>query len=523
MTMFAARRLLLAFAWLFTMACSLVAGAYGHKHRARIRALLHAVQDAPVITTNLHMLKVQKIVVPAEGRDGGIAAVGDGILLVNRLGRFWFIDSEKQPHPLPFQVPLNVDELESDPANAKLLYPELFGVKDIAVQEIPGGVRVLASHSHWHSGQSCNTLRVSSLETTREALLSGTAESGTWRTVFETTPCRPLERAPNGSPRVGLGAGGRIAPMPDGGVLLSVGGFDPENELVLQAPQKLDNSYGKTIWIDPAKGTSRIYTIGHRNPQGLAVGSDGRIWLSEHAARGGDELNLLVEAGNYGYPRVAYGTQYDEMSWPLSSRQGRHDEYEKPMFAWVPSIATSQLMVLEGTAFPHWQGDLIVSTLAAQSLYRVRVEDDRAIFVEPIPIGHRIRDIVEAGDGSIVLKTDDNFLVYMTPLDAASAATPTERGAILAANCQACHGMTPESGAGIGPSLWGIVGRPVASVDNFIYSDGLRSVDGRWTPDRLRRFLADPESFAPGTIMQATNSYDDDELSDLISYLQTLR
>jgi cytochrome c2 len=48
-------------------------------------------------------------------------------------------------------------------------------------------------------------------------------------------------------------------------------------------------------------------------------------------------------------------------------------------------------------------------------------------------------------------------------------------------------------------------------------------VDGRWTPDRLRRFLADPESFAPGTIMQATNSYDDDELSDLISYLQTLR
>lgn len=522
MTMLSLKRLALVFAWLVTLVVAMAAGAYGYKHRARIRSLVSSLQNDPVIATNLYTLKVQKLAIPADGRDGGIAQLGDGILFVDRTGSSSWIGPDRSVRPLAVRVPVNVEEFEADPFNADTQYRELFGVKDIALQTIPGGVRLLASHSHWNTAEECNTLRVSSLEATEQQLMSGVSASE-WRLLFETQPCRPLEETSDGSHRIGLGAGGRVAPLPDGSVLLTVGGFDPENEMVLQAPQSPDNSYGKSIRIDPVSGESGIYTIGHRNPQGLAVASDGRVWLSEHAARGGDELNLLVEGKNYGYPLVAYGTQYDAMEWPLSAQQGRHEGYDKPMFVWVPSIGISQLIVLENDGFPHWRGDLIVSSLAGQSLYRVRVEEGRAIFSEPIPVGHRIRDIVEAADGSIVLKTDDNFLIYLTALSAATASTPAERGALLAAQCQSCHATTSAGGNGIGPSLWNVVDRPIASAEGFQYSPALRAVDGRWTHAALRSFLADPSSFAPGTTMQLATSFDAGQIENIIAYLETLK
>jgi cytochrome c2 len=505
-----------------TMMGALVTGAYGHKYRQQIRALISSVQNSPTITTNLYTLRIEKLAVPADGRDGAIAAVKDGLLMSDRLGKLWFIDANKTLRSLSTVVPINAAEFQADAFNENTLYPELFSVKDLAVQEIAGGLRVLASHSHWYPDKRCNTMRVSSLETTESALLSGGGPSE-WRTLFETAPCRPLEPSGEGMQRMGLGSGGRIVPMPDGSLLVSVGGFDPENELVLEAPQDPENWYGKTILIDPASGAPRIFTLGHRNPQGLTASSDGQVWLTEHGARGGDELNQLHDGGNYGYPRVAYGTQYESMAWPLSATQGRHEGYDKPMFAWTPSIGVSQLIVLKGAAFPYWQGDLMVSSLATQSLYRVRIEDGRVIFVEPISIGHRIRDILETADGSLVLKTDDNFLVFITPLTAETAATPVERGAALSATCQSCHSLSPEGGNAIGPALWGIVGRPVASVDGYGYSAALRETGGRWTAERLRSFLADPNAFAPGTTMQLSSPYQDEQLADLISYLRTLR
>ncbi|HET9440590.1 MAG TPA: PQQ-dependent sugar dehydrogenase [Longimicrobiales bacterium] len=523
MKKFSARKILLGFAWLITTVSALGAGAYGHKYRSQIRAMFNSMGPSAAITTNLHLLKVEKLVIPAEGRDGGIAVLGDGLLLINRLGKSWYVDGARTLRPLDLQVPVNTAEFEADPYNKKTILHELFGVKDIAVQAIPSGIRVFATHSHWNREQQCNTLRVSMVETTTDKLLAGGAGIGTWRLLFETTPCLALEKTPEGGQRLPLGAGGRLEPLADGAVLLTVGGFDPETELVKNAPQKPDNSYGKTLRIDPVTGESRIFTLGHRNPQGLAVSRDGRIWMTEHAARGGDELNLLGESKNYGYPHVSYGTQYEEMTWPLSNQQGRHEGFEKPMYVWTPSIGISQLIVLSKATFPTWQGDLIVSSLGGLSLYRVRVEDNRTIFAEPIPIGHRIRDIVEAANGAIVLKTDDNFLVYLMPLDAATAATPLERGTVLAATCQACHSMTNDGGARIGPSLWNIAGRQVASEGGFEYSAALQAVKGRWTPEMLQRYIANPSEFAPGTTMQIGTAYSEAELADLVAYLQTLK
>ena len=86
---------------------------------------------------------------------------------------------------------------------------------------------------------------------------------------------------------------------------------------------------------------------------------------------------------NYGWPYVTYGTDYGQKTSRWSKFQGRHDGYNRPVFAWVPSIATSNLIQVEGFS-PEWDGDLLVSSLKQRSLYRIRYRENRVIFVEPI-------------------------------------------------------------------------------------------------------------------------------------------
>jgi len=477
---------------------------------------------------------MQRIAVPAEGRDGGIAPLGDGALLVSRNGQSWFVDQAKELHSLQLRIPVNVEEFESDPFNADTVSHERFGVKDILVESGSFGVRILASHIHWYPERDCYVLRVSGFETTYDKLVSAASGDESWRTLMETTPCRSLNVLKGGKRAVTLGAGGRLVALSENEFLLSVGGFGPESEAIeggkeSEVTDSENDSYGKTILFDFSDGDPHIYTRGHRNPQGLAVGSDARVWLTEHGPQGGDELNQLVEGLDYGWPHVTYGTEYEMMTWPGNPQQGRHEAFEKPMFAWVPAIGISQLQVIEKNAFPNWHGDLLVSSLKSMSLFRVRIEDDRVKFVEPMAIGHRIRDIAELANGAILLKTEDNFLVYLEPAlgeTMGGAGASSARGEILATQCQGCHSLAEDGVASIGPSLWGVVGRRIASAEGFPYSDGLKAARqrvarGRWTTDTLRTFLKDPQSFAPGTTMEVTAQYSEAQISDLIAYLET--
>jgi cytochrome c2 len=521
------RVVLVLLVWLVSLAAAFRVGAFAYKYRANLRAFLRSRQPSQIVATNLYNVRLEALSIPAEGRDGGIAALGDGVLFVNRQGRSWFADRDRSIRPLSLQVPINVAEFEADPYNANTILRDRFAVKDILVQPVADGVRILASHNHWHADRDCYALRVSSIHTRLESLLEGSGD-GDWSTVFETSPCRPLTDAPDGKRRnPTLGAGGRLALLPDGTLLVTVGQFGPEALTSDPEPDDPNSSYGKTILVDLATGQSRIFTRGHRNPQGLTVAADGRIWLTEHAARGGDELNRLLDGRDYGYPNVSYGTEYESMVWRHNPVQGRHEGYEKPRYAWIPSIGISQLVSVERDAFPYWKGDLLVSSLASESLYRVRIEEERTVLVEPLSIGHRVRDIIETAAGGIVLKTDDNFLVFLDPVSATGAGSttlsPAERGQVLSAQCQGCHTFTRDGAEGIGPNLWRIVGRDIAGGRDFEYSEALRTMAGDWTEESLRRFLADPGRFAPGTTMQSTATYTEQQLSDLIAYLGTLR
>ena len=122
-------------------------------------------------------------------------------------------------------------------------------------------------------------------------------------------------------------------------------------------------------------GRPEIWSYGHRNPQGLVVHpGTGDVWITEHGPQGGDELNRVVAGTNYGWPIVGYGVNYRT---GLAIHEGTMREgVESPTHFWVPSIATSGLMIYTGDQFPEWRGDIFAGGLAGQQVARLSMNDD---------------------------------------------------------------------------------------------------------------------------------------------------
>jgi aldose sugar dehydrogenase len=167
-----------------------------------------------------------------------------------------------------------------------------------------------------------------------------------------------------------------------------------------------------------------IYSYGHRNPQGMAVHPEtGAVWIQEHGARGGDEVNILRAGVNYGWPVITYGIDYSGA--PIG--EGTHKEgMAQPIHYWVPSIAPAGMAFYDGAAFPEWRGDLFVGALKAELLVRLELDGERVVAEERLLDGAigRVRD-VEVGPGDFLyLLTDegDGGLYRLEPADGASAA-----------------------------------------------------------------------------------------------------
>ena len=151
-----------------------------------------------------------------------------------------------------------------------------------------------------------------------------------------------------------------------------------------------------------------IYSVGHRNQQGLAFEpGTGRLWSVEHGPRGGDELNLVRGGVNYGWPIITYGREYIGGSiGEGTSKPG----YEQPAAHWVPSISPSGMAFYQGEAFPEWQGDLFVGALSGSHLVRIELERDNVVGQEVIleELDERIRDVRLGPDGLLYILTDDD-------------------------------------------------------------------------------------------------------------------
>jgi glucose/arabinose dehydrogenase len=174
-----------------------------------------------------------------------------------------------------------------------------------------------------------------------------------------------------------------------------------------------DNDFGKILKIDLRTKIKSIVSIGHRNPQGLTATLSGAIYATEHGPRGGDELNAIVAGKNYGWPVTTLGTHYTTYDWPNRSEEAPDQGFEPPVFAWLPSIGVSNLMEVSNFD-PAWDGDLLVTSLKAQSIYRLRRDGGgRVVYSEPILLNHRLRDIAALPDGTVVLWTDDARLLFL--------------------------------------------------------------------------------------------------------------
>ena len=180
--------------------------------------------------------------------------------------------------------------------------------------------------------------------------------------------------------------------------------------------QNLDNHFGKVLRLkdsgrpaadNPFRQNPHIYSYGHRNPQGF-IFVQGKLWMHEHGAKGGDELNLLRIGHNYGWPIISYGKHYSG----LKIGEGTHKRgMEQPLVYWDPSIAPSGMIMYQGNKFPKWRGDIFIGALAGRHLRRIDMQGDypspglkgQEVLLNGIG---RVREVGEDVDGYIYVLLD---------------------------------------------------------------------------------------------------------------------
>ena len=206
--------------------------------------------------------------------------------------------------------------------------------------------------------------------------------------------------------------GDRIAFGPDGMLYASFG--ERSDTVMRHFAQQLDSHLGKVIRIAPDGSVPRdnpyagrqgalgeIWTMGHRNPQGLAFDANGQLWEMEHGTRGGDELNRLEKGKNYGWPDAAYGIEY--AGGPIRQGNTQKAGTEQPVYYWDPVIAPSGITFYNGDAFPAWKGNLFVGAMGQKRLVRLVLQNGKVVAEEHLLVdrNQRIRDVRQGPDGAM--------------------------------------------------------------------------------------------------------------------------
>ncbi len=226
--------------------------------------------------------------------------------------------------------------------------------------------------------------------------------------------------------------GSRLLFLPDKSLLMSIGdGGNPPLAFaganIRNQAQNLGTHFGKILRLrddgsphpdNPFLGRPgarpEIWTLGHRNVQGLALDPQGRVWANEHGSRGGDELNRIQAGANYGWPEVSYSHEY----WgPAVARDQSRPNIQDPILVWTPSKAPSGLTFYTGDRYPGWRGNLFSGALKFLQIRRLVLDGARVVAEDKLSIGQRVRDVRQGPDGYLYLLTDhhDGQLLRILP------------------------------------------------------------------------------------------------------------
>ncbi|HET7852539.1 MAG TPA: PQQ-dependent sugar dehydrogenase [Methyloceanibacter sp.] len=207
--------------------------------------------------------------------------------------------------------------------------------------------------------------------------------------------------------------GSRLVFAPDGKLFVTLG-----ERFTFAPAQDLTNDLGKIVRINPDGSVPKdnpfvgrkdarpeIWSYGHRNPQGAAIHPEtGRLWEVEFGPMGGDELNIPRAGKNYGWPVVSWGSHYDGRQIP---KPPSHPEFADAIYHWNPVISPSGITFYTGDAIPAWKGNLLIGGLSSQAIVRLTLDGEKVVEEERIPMGTRIRDVVQGPDGAVYALTDE--------------------------------------------------------------------------------------------------------------------
>ena len=176
------------------------------------------------------------------------------------------------------------------------------------------------------------------------------------------------------------------------GLLFTTGDNPPDSPN--NKSQKADSIFGKVIFKGFNSDQFEIFSLGHRNPQGLIV-KENLILITEHGPKGGDEINKILFKKNYGWPIASYGDTYKPINNYKYKKNHTNNGFEEPIYSFIPSIGISEIIQIPNSFSKKWIDNFIVSSLFGRSIYRIKFDKEfnKVIYVEKIYIGERIRDI----------------------------------------------------------------------------------------------------------------------------------
>ena len=359
-----------------------------------------------------------------------------------------------------------------------------------------------ATHEFYNSSTQKPEFRLSRIKI--KFVGANIISTGDWQALFQSEPLKS-------KPYIGAAGGGGLAVNDLNYVYFAIGDYnldgvlnrENKNNAAYIAAQDTKSKFGKVYRLRKSDGYTELFSKGHRNPQSLLFDTDKKLYLTEHGPQGGDKIISVLIGKNYGWPYLTYGSNYGSYKWPLKSSE----DFGLPLFSFVPSIGISSIIKIDNF-HEEWNDDFIITSLKFQSIFRIRIRENRVIFSEPIFIGERIRDGL-IKKNKIYFWTDLGNIIALEINKSKLTKNKTNQDIKYAAleKCLVCHHLGVSNSSHIAPSLSGLIGRFAGSDPGFNkYSDAIKTKKNLiWNRSNLENFLKNPHKIIENTNMPNLN------------------